>query len=221
MHITVIAKEPRPGAVKTRLCPPCTPGQAAEIAAAALSDTLDGIDRVAAVLDVRGGPSCRRTLLFEGDASNWLRPGYDAVAQRGDGLAERLANGFDDLGPGIIVGMETPQAIDTLVCAVPALLEGRDVVGLASDGGYWVIGLHRVDRAVFYDIPMSSTNTGVRQLSQLHRLGRGVTVLPMARDLDTFDDVVAAAARSEPGRLTVAARSLVDAVLAHPTQGSR
>ena len=48
------------------------------------------------------------------------------------GLAERLANGFDDLGPGVVVGMDTPYAVGAIVEAFPAG-EGLDAVGLADD----------------------------------------------------------------------------------------
>ena len=42
-HVLVMAKAPVPGRVKTRLCPPLTPDEAAEIAAAALADTLAAV----------------------------------------------------------------------------------------------------------------------------------------------------------------------------------
>ena len=108
MHLTIIAKTPEPGRVKTRLCPPCTPEQAAEIAAAALADTIDAVDSRSPTR--HGWDACRRVVLLDGQPGEWIPADYDVVAQRGDGLAERLANGFDDLGPGVIVGMDTPAA---------------------------------------------------------------------------------------------------------------
>jgi glycosyltransferase A (GT-A) superfamily protein (DUF2064 family) len=108
MHLTIIAKTPEPGRVKTRLCPPCTAKQAAEIAAAALADTVDAIDATVGVSPWVG--LVRRVLLLDGRADEWIPDGYDVVTQRGDGLAERLANGFADLGPGVVVGMDTPVA---------------------------------------------------------------------------------------------------------------
>jgi uncharacterized protein len=191
VHLTVIAKQPRAGFVKTRLCPPCTPAEASTIAAAALTDTLDAVDRLVAVLST----AIERVLLFDGDPSDWVRPGWRVVPQRGDGLADRLANGFDDLGRGVIVGMETPHVVASLGAALDAVRVGRDAIGLATDGGYWAIALGDVDRRVFDGVPMSTSSTGVAQLSRLHSLGRGVARLPSARDLDTFDDLVDAATR--------------------------
>ncbi len=212
MHLTVIAKQPRPGFVKTRLCPPCTPAQAAELAAAALADTLDAVDDLAH----RSSIPVRRVLLFDGDPTEWARPGYAVVEQRGHGLGERLANAFDDLGPGIIVGMDTPRAIGSLGPGLDALRRGCDAIGLATDGGYWAIGLHDAGRpgmpstySLFEGVEMSGSNTGMAQLARLHAHQRNVHHLAMARDLDIFDDVVAAANHRDQGRLADTARAIV------------
>ena len=199
MHLTVIAKAPVAGRVKTRLCPPCTPGQAADIAEAALADTLDAI--VAAV----GGFDISPVLLLEGEPSASTPRAFEVVRQRGDGLAQRLRYGFCDLGPGIIVGMDTPHAVAGLRAAFGQLERGVDALGLAMDGGYWAIGLSCVDdnflAAVFGDVPMSSSRTGVHQLRRLHQLGRSVHMLASTRDLDTIEDLVAAAGEKRVGRL--------------------
>lgn len=213
MHVTVIAKAPVPGQVKTRLSPPCTAEQAAEVAAAALADTLTAVDEVARLT------GARRVLLLDGDPQNWMPTAFDVVAQRGTGLEERLCNGFLDLGPGVIIGMETPQVAAGLADATAAARRGIDSIGLATDGGYWMIGLCAASVAIAHELfdgmPMSSTHTGLAQLRRLHAHGRQVRLLPMARDLDTFDDLQAVAASGRAGSLaTVAARVLADIRLA-------
>ena len=77
-----------PGHVKTRLCPPCTPAQAAALAEAALRDTLAAAAGVADEL----------AIVLDGSVGPWVPAGARVVAQRGDGLDERLANAFADLG---------------------------------------------------------------------------------------------------------------------------
>ncbi len=203
MHLTVIAKQPRAGFVKTRLCPPCTPRQAADIAAAALLDTLDAVDRLAA-----SEPGVDRVLLFDGDPTEWARPGYRVVEQCPGGLEQRLSEAFDQLGPGVVVGMEAPAAVPALTHALRALRVGDDALGLAVDGGYWAIGLHAADRRVFDGIPMSTSSTGLAQLSRLHRLGRAVRLLRCAHDLDTIADVQVAA-RHGDGRLRAVSRHVL------------
>ena len=199
MHLTVIAKAPVAGRVKTRLCPPCTPGQAAVIAEAALADTLD------AIMAVVSGTWIRPVLLIDGEPPVFTPAEFEVVAQRGDGLDQRLRHGFCDLGPGIIVGMDTPHAVSGLGVAFRRLALGIDALGLAIDGGYWAIGLSRIDDhfldAVFGDVPMSTSRTGLCQLRRLHQLGRPVHMLASTRDLDTVEDLLAVAAAKRAGRL--------------------
>lgn len=219
MHVTVIAKAPVPGQVKTRLSPPCTPKQGAEVAAAALADTLS------AVIDVARVTGARPVLLLDGERQEWMPAAFDVVAQRGTGLEERLRNGFLDLGPGVIVGMETPHVAGALAGAIDAARRGVDTVGLATDGGYWMIGLcaSSVDAAheLFDAMPMSTSHSGLAQIRRLHAQGRQVRLLPMARDLDTFADLCAVAESGRGGSLaTVAARVIADVRRMGPT-GSR
>jgi uncharacterized protein len=210
VHLTVITKAPELGRVKTRLCPPCTLEEATAVAAAALADTIAAVDAVVADdAQRRGGEPVRRVLLLDGAPGEWVPAGYGIVAQRGGDLGERLAAGFDDLGPGVIVGMDTPGACRWLGTALDTVAAGRDAIGLAADGGYWVIGLAVCDPAVFTGVPMSASHTGLAQLRRLHELGRRVRLLPMARDLDSVDDLVAVAAGGGEGRLAATARAVV------------
>lgn len=215
MHITVIAKAPIPGRVKSRLCPPCSPEQAAEIAAAALADTFDALDTV------RDRADCvpvDRYLLLDGTPQVWMPSRYAPVPQRGNGLGERLRNGFADLGAGAIVGMDTPHVAHLLDRALDWLTADTDVLGLAEDGGYWMIGLcgTSLDALddVFRDIPMSTPITGDAQLMRLRQLGRAVELLPSARDLDTIDDLRAVTRMRCPGRLCAVAAATIESLAA-------
>ena len=212
MHVTIIAKAPVAGRVKTRLCPPCTLQQAADVAAAALADTFAAVDLVAAAT------GARRVLLLDGDVQSWMPTNFDVIVQRGDGLGERLHNGFVDAGPGVIIGMETPHAAQWLVQGIDALRAGHNVLGPATDGGYWMIGLcaesmEFVDD-VFRAVPMSTADTGAEQLRTLHGLGREVTMLPTVRDLDDFDDLLAIFAERREGRLGEVAEAVMASLAA-------
>lgn len=211
MHVTVIAKAPVPGQVKTRLSPPCTPEQAAQVAAAALADTLAAVEEVALA------SGARRVLLLEGEPQEWMPVAFDVVAQRGGGLEERLRNGFLDLGPGVIIGMETPQVAAALADAVAAARQGVDSIGLATDGGYWMIGLCadsvNMAHALFDGVPMSRTHTGLAQLRRMHACGRRVHLLPSARDLDTIEDLEAVADSGRPGALAIVAARVLAGIL--------
>ncbi len=191
--LLVIAKEPIPGRVKTRLTPPCSPADAATLAAAALSDTLDVVART---------PAARRVLVFDGDPRRWRRAGFEVIAQRGNGLDERLAAAFQDVdGPALLVGMDTPQlTMRLLQDGLRALSRPTvdAVLGPATDGGYWSVGLKRRGPDVFSGVPMSCETTWSRQRARLQQLDMRVYEQPALRDVDTIEDA-RAVARDVPG----------------------
>lgn len=178
--LIVIAKAPVAGRSKTRLSPPCTPEQAAALARAALEDTL------AAVLAT---PARRRVLVLDGQPGPWLPDGFEVIPQRGDGLEERLAAAFADVGePAFLVGMDTPQLTEAhLISGLEALGTAPSVFAAAEDGGYWGLGLRTPDARVFEGVPMSEDDTGARQRERLVALGLDVVDLPPLLDVDTID----------------------------------
>ncbi len=205
MHLTIIAKSPVPGLVKTRLCPPCTPRQAAEVAHAAFADTIAAVDAAA---DEIGG-NVDKVLLLDGEVQSWMPHDYDIVPQSDGDLGERQNHGFATHGRGLIVGMDTPAAARRLSGAARALTAGDDVVGMATDGGYWVIGLAHPSGEEFDGVPMSASNTGLAQIRRLHQLGRRVHLVAMARDVDDVADLRAIAESGDTGRLPTIARQVL------------
>jgi rSAM/selenodomain-associated transferase 1 len=187
--LVVMAKEPRPGAAKTRLCPPLDHAQAAALAEAALADTLDVVSRTAA---------SRLVLALDGAPGAWLPAGFEVVAQRGDGLGQRLSNVTRDVGETlIVVGMDTPQLTVALLSDALRRL-GEDgagaVLGPTTDGGYWTIGLREPDPSAFDGVPMSTTATAGAQRARLAQLGLHTIELEALRDVDTYEDARAVAA---------------------------
>ena len=186
-QIVVIAKEPVPGRVKTRLTPPFTPGEAAALAEAALADTL------AAVADTT---VARRVLALDGMPGRWVPPGFDVIGQRGAGLDERIAWALADTRvtlplPVVLIGMDTPQVTPGLLAAAVEPLVSRTAdatLGLAEDGGFWVLGLREVDPALILGVPMSQPDTGSRQLVRLEQAGLRVQMLPELIDVDTVTE---------------------------------
>ena len=181
--LIVIAKEPRAGHSKTRLSPPLSPSEAAELAAAALHDTLAAVSAT---------PVSRRVLALDGRAGEWLPPGFEVIPQRGAGLDQRLASAFEDAGgPAVLIGMDTPQVTPALLGRAIAQLALRDndaVIGPAVDGGYWAIGVREPRRALFEGVPMSSTRTFSLQLARLLAAGLTVARLAPLRDVDLIED---------------------------------
>jgi len=206
MNLLVIAKAPVPGRSKTRLCPPCSPAEAAGLAEAALADTLHAVGEAGEML------GARTVLVLDGAPGPWTPPGFHVVEQRGEGLDERLAAAFDDVGgPALLVGMDTPQLTSPQIADAVLRLGEPDVDGVlgeAVDGGWWAIGLRRPDPRVFHGVPMSSAHTCEAQRARLRALELTVTELAVLRDVDTFDDALAVAAHAPDTRFAAAMAGL-------------
>jgi glycosyltransferase A (GT-A) superfamily protein (DUF2064 family) len=196
--LLVIAKQPVPGRVKTRLVPPCTYEQAAALAEAALADTLHTVLTV---------PARRRVLVLDGQPGPWLPPGFDVVPQCGGPLDERLAAAFAAVqGPALLIGMDTPQVTSGLLTVDWAAADA--VFGPADDGGFWALGLRTPDPALLRGVPMSTASTGAVQRARLVAAGLRVTDLPTLRDVDTAADAVAVARSAPRSRFAARAREL-------------
>jgi rSAM/selenodomain-associated transferase 1 len=203
-QVAVIAKEPVPGAVKTRLCPPLDPSQAAALARAALLDTLEAV----ATSGAR-----RAVVVLEGLPGDWLPDGTEVIPQRGGEFGARLQGAIDDTlagweAPLLVVGMDTPQLTAAhLERAAQALGNADAVLGPADDGGYWVIGVRTAKPGLFDGVPMSSADTAAAQLVRLAELGLSCALADGLRDVDCFDDAVAVAADARDTRFATALAS--------------
>lgn len=207
LTIAVIAKECSPGRVKTRLTPPLTPEQAAGLAQASLSQTLE---------TVRSLPAARRLLVFDGTPHKMDAAGFEVFAQGTGGLDERLAAICSlTARPLLILGMDTPQLCPEQLApllsdwATPAPLPHRGAwFGPASDGGFWALGLYRPDGGLLRGVDMSTPQTGAQQLARLAGAGLEVGLLPILRDVDYFSDALAAARESRGTRFALAVERL-------------
>ncbi|WP_338491814.1 TIGR04282 family arsenosugar biosynthesis glycosyltransferase [Streptomyces sp. SJL17-4] len=184
--LLVIAKAPVAGRVKTRLTPHFTPQQAADLARAALEDTL------AAVLAT---PTGHRVLVLDGRPGSWVPEGIEVVPQTAGGLDARLAAAFSHVeGPALLIGMDTPQVTPDLLAQGLDFSETDAWFGPADDGGFWALGLAEPDPALLLGVPMSVAHTGREQRRRLTASGRTVRDLPELCDVDTPADAAQVAA---------------------------
>ncbi len=194
--VLVIAKEPLPGRVKTRLTPPFSPAQAADLAAAAIADTLAAAHAV---------PADAYVLVLDGAPGDWVPAGWHVVAQVPGGLDLRLAAAFGAAtGPTVLVGMDTPQFRPHQLTAFrPDRFDA--CIGLAADGGFWAIGFaDPADAAhVIPGVPMSRGDTGARQCQRIRHAGLSLQLLDELIDVDTAAEartVARGAPRTQFGR---------------------
>lgn len=203
--VLVLAKAPVPGQVKTRLCPPATPGEAARIAAASLLDTLDTTRGRCTVVALVGS-------LADAERRAEVRAALArcrVVPQRGATFAARLVAAHADAGgngPVIQLGMDTPQLDEALLDEAGRALGSCDaVLGPARDGGWWALGVHDPRHArVLAGVPMSTPDTGALTLRALHAAGLRVTLLPELSDVDTMEDAERVAAVAPGSRFAAA-----------------
>ena len=195
--LLVVAKAPVPGRAKTRLAATVGDQVAAEIAAAALLDTLDAVvatpvaTRVVALTGELDGAA-------EADEIRRRLASFDVIGQRGNDFGDRLANAHTDAAavdghPVLQIGMDTPQVTAELLgdCA-QGLGETSAVLGLACDGGWWALGVRSPALAgCLRDVPMSQPDTGALTLKALRGNGVDIALLDELADFDVADDVAA------------------------------
>jgi uncharacterized protein len=200
--LLVIAKQPVPGRVKTRLVPPFTHAQAAALSEAALADTLNTMLKA---------PARRRLVVLDGEPGPWLPAGFGIVPQCAGTLDERLAGAFASVhGPALLIGMDTPQITPELLTVNWQVADA--VFGPAADGGFWALGLRVPDPALLRGVPMSAQNTGAVQRARLLAAGLRVTDMPMLRDVDTAADALAVAELAPGSRFAARAREFAATV---------
>ena len=200
-----MAEEPVAGQVKTGLCPPCSAAEAAAVAEAALADTLEA---------VAGTKADRRVVALAGERGSWLPGGFEVIAQRGERHHERLNGAWAEVGgPGLQIGMDTPQASSRLLDdALDTLASGAEaVVGRTVDGGWWGIGFQSPPAGVFDDRSTNGRPTADEQIERCRGLGLEVVELATLRDVDSWDDALAVAGEAPATRFAAAVRSITSA----------
>ncbi len=188
--LAVMTKVPRPGFVKTRLVPPLTPEEAAQINICFLRDTA------AAIGDAKGSGGCGigvyTPLGFESAYEGVLPNEFALLAQRGDGFGERLRNAIEDL---LKIGFKAACLIDSDSPTVPAdayrravslLLnnEADVVLGPVEDGGYYLIGMKRLHEQLFQEIDWSTERVLAQTIERTRQVRLKTELLPVFYDID-------------------------------------
>lgn len=220
--VLLVAKAPVPGLAKTRLASALGAEAAAELAAAALLDTLDTADAWA--------PSSRRILALVGDLTVACRgeevrerlSRWRVVPQRGGTFAERLLCAHHDAAEiwgrseaVVQIGMDTPQLtsddLEVLATAVtgPSRMGFGAMLGPATDGGWWGLATRRAGYVEgLGTVRMSAADTCHRTAVMLHAAGAAVGQAHELSDVDTVADVFTVAAQAPTTRFASAVQDL-------------
>lgn len=198
--LVVFAKAPRPGHVKTRMCPPLDLAQAAELYSCMLDDVLEASARFCAgggaALWVAVDPAAARAELAERvacargggvrDVALVAQRGPDLAARMHDALARAAAAGFERI---VLRGSDSPALpIARLREAFEALASCDVVLAPDADGGYALLGAHRA-HAGLLDHAMSTPTVAEDTLARARALGLRTRVLEPTFDLDEVRDL--------------------------------
>ncbi len=191
--LAIFAKAPIAGQVKTRLCPPLTPEQAAKLFRCFLLDTvericsLETVQVFLAITPADSEPLFRQMIPFP----------VRYLPQRGDSLGEREINMLADMldagfSQAVIIGSDIPTLPLVHIQEAFTRLEDPEcdaVFGPSSDGGYYLVGAREVHRPLFENIAWSTPQVLEQTLEQarLHQLA--VELVPSWYDVDTVEDL--------------------------------
>ncbi len=201
--LIIFARAPVPGQVKTRLCPPLTPDEAASLHGSLVLDVLErtrppghscaqparaGVDRFVAC-----SPSAEH-VFFKILAQ---REGVGLLTQAGEDLGTRMRHACETVfamgyQKAVLVGSDLPAIPGSVYADAFLRLEGHDLVlGPARDGGYYLIGLRPPVPDLFTGVPWSTERVFDVTMKLAQNLGLNTAVLPLGSDLDTIDDLTA------------------------------
>jgi rSAM/selenodomain-associated transferase 1 len=200
--LAVMTKMPIPGEVKTRLCPPLTPADAATLARCFLLDRLEQLRDVA---------DCEALVAFspkerEAEMRDLVPAGVRLVPQEGADLGtrmDRLLTGLlaEGYGGAIAVGTDSPTLPTAYLRRACAAIRDETVdlvVGPAEDGGYYLVGLRVPAPGLFADIRWSTDTVMAETFARARRLGLRHALLPIWFDVDRGEDLARLRASAHP-----------------------
>jgi rSAM/selenodomain-associated transferase 1 len=200
--LVIFAKAPIPGQVKTRLCPPLTPDEAASLHGSFVLDMLERSGRAAKAHADHATRSRLDRFFACAPSSDHVffkvveeRHGVRLIDQVGDDLGARMDHAFATIfamgyAPALLVGTDLPTLPESSFSNALDLLTIHDLVlGPALDGGYFLIGLNRPTPALFTDVAWSTDQVFAQTRHKADALGLKTALLPAERDVDTVDDL--------------------------------
>jgi uncharacterized protein len=197
--LVIFAKAPIPGQVKTRLCPPLTPDEAATLHGSFVLDTLERTKTAVGKLKLR----MDRYLACAPSSTHVFfkimeeRQGVKLIDQVGNDLGARMHQAVETMFSRgyrrtIIIGTDVPTVPLEYFRQALTLLDSHDLtIGPALDGGYYLIGMSKLVPELFADVPWSTDQVLRLTQGKAARLGLKTALIQPWRDVDTLADLEA------------------------------
>jgi len=191
--LIIFAKRPAPGRVKTRLSPPLSLEEAAELYRCMLEDILEKVSALSGVdRHIFYEPGESAAAFFEQAA-----PGMTSTPQQGEDMGERMSNAFAEMfdagyEQAAVIGTDIPDIPLEFVAEAFDRLESNEVnavFGPSEDGGYYLLAMRKLHAELFRGIRWSSGEVLEKSLERAKEAGIGVSLLPVWHDVDTAEDL--------------------------------
>ena len=186
--LIIFVRHPELGKVKTRLAREV----GNETALAIYKDLLIHTREIATAVPVD------RFVFYEDRVHNgdvWPESGFDKLAQEGKTLGHRMFHSFSVVFEKgyervVIIGSDCLQLTPEIILNAFATIKTKDsVLGPATDGGYYLLGMRRLIAEAFKEKTWSSSTVLQNTLSDLERASVSVGLLPELSDIDTYSDL--------------------------------
>jgi rSAM/selenodomain-associated transferase 1 len=187
--LAVMTKAPRAGQVKTRLTPPLTPEEAAWLNVCFLRDISAAISKAG---NNARGIGCYTPMGSEEAYHDILPAKFQLIAQRNGVFGQRLAGAIEDLlavgfGSVCLINSDSPTVSAAVFAEAARLLSSPNdqvVLGPSDDGGYYLIGMKKLQPRLFEGIDWSTDRVLSQTLERVAEIGLDVRLLPAGYDVD-------------------------------------
>lgn len=188
--LIIFAKEPKKGKVKTRLAGHLSETECLRLYKRFLRNT---------VFLARNIKCCRRIIAYDADNQNpsflkKIASDFGFYRQQGKNLGERMLDAFKTFAitntKTVIIGSDSPGLPRSYINRAFNELNKKDLVlGPAYDGGYYLIGLKKPQRAIFKGIKWGLSSVFAKTLKNAKKLKKKIAVLDFWHDIDIPQDL--------------------------------
>jgi rSAM/selenodomain-associated transferase 1 len=186
--LIIIAKSPQKGSVKTRLTGHMSDKKILSLYTQLLENTIEKLKEVSGTDTFIAYPP-------ESSKTYFLQFGLTLIPLTTNDLGSNMCHAFMEVfhkgyKKAALVGADIPELSASIVLRAFDELSEKDIVfGPAEDGGYYLVGMKKMIRAVFEDIPWSTDQTLKRSIEQATRFGYSTGLTHTLHDIDTIEDV--------------------------------
>lgn len=186
--LIIIAKYPEEGTVKTRLKGVLSDQERLKLYVTLLTHTVEKLRAIR-------GVNTFIAFAPEGSHEYFSQFNVGLISLHKGDLGIRMFEAFKEVfdtgyQKAALVGADIPDLSASIILSAMNILSDNDLVyGPAKDGGYYLVGMSRLIREVFEDVPWSSDQTLKKSILKAEQYNYSVDFTETLSDIDTIDDL--------------------------------